>query len=275
MMNRLEVLISCMGQDISIAEKTGVRSDALIIDQCDENSREEIRNEYLTRMIRTTERGLSRSRNAAIRNAMGDIILFCDDDEHLDPGYRETILSAYEEIPDADLIAFRMKNQPSRLKQKKQRLNALTALRISSWQITCRTEAIRSKGIYFDTLMGAGSGNGAQEEVKFLRDCMKRGLKIWYVPEDIGEVANSYYETGDQEGTWFTGFDEKFFYQRGTSTRYMLGLPLSVLYAFYYTAGKRKMYGKYISPAKALQCTLSGILHNDLEKQKKERGNTV
>ena len=48
MMNRLEVLISCMGQDISIAEKTGVRSDALIIDQCDENSREEIRNESHT-----------------------------------------------------------------------------------------------------------------------------------------------------------------------------------------------------------------------------------
>lgn len=273
MMKRLEVLISCMGQDILIAERTGVKSDALIIDQCDENSREEIRKEYLTRMIRTTERGLSKSRNAAIREAVGDIILFCDDDEHLDENYVKTILAAYEEIPDADVIAFRMKNQPSRLKQKKQKLNTLTALRISSWQITCRTESIRRKGIYFDTLMGAGSGNGAQEEVKFLRECMKRGLRAWYVPADIGEVGNAYYETGEEEGTWFTGFDEKFFYQRGTSTRYMLGLPLSILYAFYYTAGKRKMYAKHISPAKALKCTLSGILHNDLNKQKKERGN--
>ena len=147
--------------------------------------------------------------------------------------YAKTILSAYEELPEADIIAFRMKNQPSRLKQKKQRLNSLTALRIASWQITCRREAVQRKGIYFDTLMGAGSGNGAQEEVKFLRDCMKRGLKAWYVPEDIGEVGNAYYESGEQEGTWFTGFDEKFFYQRGTSTRYLLGLPLSVLYAFY------------------------------------------
>ena len=264
-------MISCMHQkDFSVAKSTNLHSRALLINQCSEEGTSETEiNGYPVRMIRTTERGLSRSRNMAIKNAVGDICLICDDDETLYDSYPETIEKAYERIPDADIIAFRMANQKSRLKQEEQRLNKYTCMRVSSWQITFRTDSVRAEGLWFDPYMGAGTGNGAGEEVKFLRDCIGRGLKVYYVPEDIGEVANNYYETGEAEGTWFKGFDQDFFYQRGTANRYMLGLPVSVLYAFYYTAVKKNEYGKYISPKDALKFTLRGIVHNDIERQKK------
>ncbi len=262
---KLEVLISCMGNHKEVIAETGLRSDALVIDQCDSEREEEFfSGENRIRILETKERGLSNSRNMAIRNATGDVVLLCDDDESLEEDYPQTILRAYENLPDADIIAFRIKNQPSRLKQNVQRLNKWTALRISSWQITFKPKVILEKGLSFDPLLGAGSGNGASEEVHFLRQCIKAGCKAYYVPEDVASVAQ-------ESSTWFTGFDQKFFYQRGTVNRYMLGLPVSLFYALYYTAAKRNLYRNDISSFDALKYTLKGIISNDIEKEKKKR----
>ena len=273
----LEVLISCMNQQgMRIAEQTGIQTDALIVNQCpqaecsddvslDRNAIEVQNGSRATiRMIRTNTRGLSKSRNLAIRHTVGDVCLLCDDDEQLDSSYEDTILKAYEALPDADIICFRISNQPSRLTQKTQRLTKWTAMRIASWQITFRRESVLESGIRFDEDMGAGTGNGGGEEVKFLRDCIKAGLKAYYVPKSIGTVAQS-------ESTWFKGYDRDFFYKRGITNRYMLGLPVSILYAAYYTMVKRDLYKEYVTPWQSFKYTLDGIISNDIAKQKKRR----
>lgn len=273
----LEVLISCMHQqDMKIAEQTGIQTDALMINQCPSSEpSEDDCSDWITpdvlngrhgnvRMLRTCTRGLSKSRNLAIQHAVGDVCLLCDDDEHLDASYEETILNAYELLPGADMICFRIENQPSRLKQKTQRLTKWTAMRIASWQITFRRESILKSGIRFDEDMGAGTGNGGGEEVKFLRDCIKAGLKAYYVPKSIGTVAQT-------DSTWFRGFDRDFFYKRGITNRYMLGLPVSILYAAYYTMVKRDLYKEYVTPWQSFKYTLDGIISNDIAKQKKRR----
>lgn len=273
----LEVLISCMNQqDMRIAEQTGIQTDVLIINQCpkveysddassDKNTLE-VQNSSRgnIRMLRTNTRGLSKSRNLAIQHASGDVCLLCDDDEQLDSSYEKVILKAYEALPDADIICFRISNQPSRLQQKTQSLTKWTAMRIASWQITFRRESILKSGIRFDEDMGAGTGNGGGEEVKFLRDCVKAGLKAYYVPKSIGTVAQS-------ESTWFRGFGRDFFYKRGITNRYMLGLPVSILYAAYYTMVKRDLYKEYVTPWQSFKYTLDGIISNDIAKQKKRR----
>lgn len=271
----LEVLISCMNQqDMKIAEQTGIQTDVLIINQCpkvehsddassDKNTLE-VQNSSRgnIRMLRTNTRGLSKSRNLAIQHAVGDVCLLCDDDEQLDSSYEKIILNAYEALPDADIICFRISNQPSRLTQKTQRLTKWTAMRIASWQITFRRESILKSGIRFDEDMGAGTGNGGGEEVKFLRDCIKAGLKAYYVPKSIGTVAQT-------ESTWFKGFDRDFFYKRGITNRYMLGLPVSILYAAYYTMVKRDLYKEYVTPWQSFKYTLDGIISNDISRKKK------
>lgn len=269
----LEVLISCMNQqDMKIAGRTGIRTCALIINQCPqaEHSDDASSNTCYAqnsscgniRMLNTNTRGLSKSRNLAIQHAVGDVCLLCDDDEQLDSSYEDTILKAYVALPDADIICFRISNQPSRLKQKTQRLTKWTAMRIASWQITFRRESIINSGIRFDENMGAGTGNGGGEEVKFLRDCIKAGLKAYYVPKSIGTVAQ-------MESTWFKGFDRDFFYKRGVANRYMLGLPIAILYAIYYSYVKRNLYKEYVTPWQSFKYTLDGILANDISKQKK------
>lgn len=276
----LEVLISCMNQqDIKIAEQTGIQTDVLIINQCPQLEHSDHapsdRNTFVTqnssrgniRMLSTYTRGLSKSRNLAIQHAVGDVCLLCDDDEQLDSSYEKIILNAYEVLPEADIICFRIANQPSHLKQKEQRLTKWTAMRIASWQITFRRESILDSGIRFDEDMGAGTGNGGGEEVKFLRDCIKAGLKAYYVPESIGTVAQT-------ESTWFKGFDRDFFYKRGITNRYMLGLPLSILYAAYYTLVKKELYKDYVTPWQSFKYTLDGIIANDIGR-KKERRNSV
>ena len=274
----LEVLISCMKQEnMQIIKDTGIYTDAIIINQrsgdhlkdgdhrhyCEEMISEK-KDGHKSRMFNSDTKGLSVSRNLAIQHAEGDVCLLCDDDEKLDFDYRDTILDAYRKLPDADIICFRISNQPSRLKQETQRLTKWTAMRIASWQITFRRESILKSGIRFDEDMGAGTGNGGGEEVKFLRDCIKAGLKAYYVPKSIGTVAQ-------RESTWFKGFDQDFFYKRGITNRYMLGLPLSILYAAYYTLVKKDLYKDYVTSWQSFKYTLDGIIANDIAKQKKRR----
>ena len=82
----LEVLVSCMHQtNFDIVKNSCINTDVLIVNQCNVDDYLERNNNsgFVERMICTRERGLSRSRNAAIEHARGDICLICDDDEVL------------------------------------------------------------------------------------------------------------------------------------------------------------------------------------------------
>ena len=133
-------------------------------------------------------------------------------------------------------------------------------MHVASWQIAFRRENLLRSGVRFDELLGAGTGNGAEEELKFMTDCEKAGLQIYYAPVEIATVAQT-------ESTWFAGYDEKFFYNRGATTRYILGAPLAVAYALFYVIKKRQMYLPYITPPKALGAIFRGMWDNKIGKQ--------
>ncbi len=260
---RLEILLSCMHRtDGLIVEESGILGDALVINQCD---REEIQ-EFPTKKGRaiiysTTARGLTKSRNEAIEKSRADICMLCDDDEVFAPDYEEKILSAYETLDDADIIVFKMINRPTSLGDKTVRIKFPKTMKVSSWQISFRRESLIKTGVRFDPLLGAGTENGAEEELKFLLDCQRAGLKIYYVPKEIAEV-------GQTESTWFKGFSRQFFINRGATTRYILGFFPACLYALYYIIKKRREYGGQISPIKATKAIFYGIFENKIKRQK-------
>lgn len=262
----LDILMSCMHQtDGTLIAASRITGGAVVINQCD---REEVRT-YKTqsgtaRMISTTARGLTRSRNMAIRESGADVCLLCDDDEIFVPGYDGKILAAYESLPQADILIFRMENQPCPFGDAPRRLRFPQTMHVASWQISFRRERLLSSGVRFDELLGAGSGNGAEEELKFLLDCQRAGLQIWYVPVTVASVAQT-------ESTWFSGFNEKFFYDRGATTRYILGAPLALAYGVYYVAKKRDMYRSRLTPARALGAILRGIREDRITKQARAR----
>lgn len=240
---KVEVLISCMHQtDASIITRTNVQSDVLVINQCDKDGVEEHSffnkesEECRARIIHTTERGLSRSRNMAIRNATGDVCLVCDDDECLYDDYYKGIAEAFEQNPDYDVIAFRVDYPRKTYPLQSRKIGYIDALKVSSVQIAFRRESVVRKNVFFNEKMGAGTGNGGGEENKFLYDCLRAGLKMWYVPFCIAKIGLP------GEDSWFKGFDSRFCFNKGWSIKMTMGLPLAWCYAVYFSVTKFKKY---------------------------------
>lgn len=262
---KVEILLSCMHQtNTELVKKSEITGDVIIINQCDvENYTQQQNQNGVIQMFSTTERGLTKSRNMAIQKSDADICILCDDDEIFVQGYDEKIKEAYEKHPDVDVMIFKMVNRPPSFPDQEMRLRFPKTLKVSSWQISFRRESLLKKGIQFDELLGAGTGNGAEEELKFLTDCERAGLQIYYVPVEIASVRQT-------ESTWFAGFTETFFENRGATTRYILGAPLALLYAVYYVLKKRAMYREQISLGRALRAICRGIWENRITKQAKK-----
>jgi glycosyltransferase involved in cell wall biosynthesis len=264
---RLEILLSCMNlkDGRELAERSKIFSDLLIVNQCGSDDFAEYKSDSSNggniRIFSVNDKGLTKSRNFAIKHSNADVCLLCDDDETFKNGYEKKILSAWKQISDADVIIFGIGNRPSRLPDKVKRLGYFDLMKVSSWQISFKRKSIVENGLSFDENMGAGTPNGAEEEFKFLTDCRRKGLKIYSCPTVIADVAQ-------EESTWFSGYDEKFFINRGNTTRYIMGLPLSLIYAFYYAFTKKKLFGESMSPTKAFTLICKGIFENRLKKIK-------
>lgn len=254
MAEKLEILLSCMHQDnISIIERTKISSNALVINQANfDDSLYVDKGEYGVTFITTQERGLSKSRNMAIKKAKGDICLICDDDEIMNDDYETKILDAFIEYPTADIIAFQIENAGKQYSSKGKRVNYITALKIASWQIAFRRKSIIDKDIWFDEMLGSGVSKAGGEENMFLYDCLKKGLKIYYVPVVIGTMVKG-------ESQWFHGFTKEYFYDRGVFTKKLMGSFFASLYAVYFLVFKYPLYNDDISFRQSLFNLFKGI----------------
>lgn len=258
MVMKVEILQSCMfSTPEQMLERCKNQCDTLVINQADTTDLVEWtptdRNgePFAYRFMTTTERGLSRSRNMAINNSYGDVCVLCDDDEILEPDIKEKVASAFEQYPEADVIAFQVTGLQRKPADHPFRASYLHAMRFASVQLAFRLKSIQSKGIRFDEKMGSGTGNGCGEENKFMFDCLKSGLRMQYVPVHIATLIPS------SESQWWNGFTKEFFINRGWATRRYMGWFLATAYAAYYAFVKRKKYDMPVF--KAFSYILRGI----------------
>ena len=211
---RIEVLISAMNvEDINFYKKFNLTTDALIINQTDHNSYEEVScGSFRVRMISTDTRGLGRSRNLAILNSTADICVFCDDDEVFEDDYEEKIRSSFKENSEVDFFIFKTiiyQDGKEIVKVKKDSdVKIYNALKYGSVHFAFKRERILEKNILLSTYFGAGTGNGSGEDSIFLKDCLQKGLRLRTSTKLIAKIYND-------GSTWFEGFDEKFFYDKG------------------------------------------------------------
>lgn len=212
--------MSVMYQDnFDIAYKTKIKSDLLIINQCNKNDYAEIQvGDHTWRMIYTTERGLSKSRNMALENAKGDICLFCDDDEIMSEGYADIISKAYEELEEATAIVFNINRINNHLKKTYYHIDAIRLApkyrAYGSPMLAISLEHIQNHGIRFNELFGSGSEWGGGEDSLFEKDIVDAGLKIYEYPAEIATVDYS------NESKWFQGYTERYFYNLGAYIQY-------------------------------------------------------
>lgn len=218
---KLTVLLSAMHlQDENYIDTLNVESDAVVINQCDSVINKSVIHacrsgkEVNVKYVETTERGLSKSRNMAIRTAdandADDVCILCDNDVEYVDGYEQIILKAYENHPDADVVVFFIK-RPERsvpVFSSDKRMNYLSVLKIFSPEISFKAANI--KGISFNEQFGAGAKYFMGEENILLYDCLKAHKKVYYVPSMIAKVR-------DEESTWFKGYTKEFFISRGAN----------------------------------------------------------
>lgn len=216
-----EVLMSCMNETgFEKAEKSHICSDLLIINQTDKNDYQEIRTEdYLWRMISTTERGLAKSRNMALRNARGKICQLADDDQVFFEGYEKAITEAFKKQPKATVIAFNLERKNNQLKKRYYRIKrskeSFRRRCFGSPMIAIKVDDLKLNNIWFDERFGSGSEWGGGEDTLLQIQIREKGLRIFENPAVISSLD---YEKGSQ---WFRGFDERYFYNIGAFSQYV------------------------------------------------------
>ncbi len=239
---KIEVLISCMhqnGKDIVL--NSNIQTDVLVVNQCEQDSVEHFvfennkGEQCQVRILHTTERGLSRSRNMALRNAQGDICLICDDDEILEQDYPTKIKQAFTAYPHADLIAFRLNYSKKQFSNTPHAIGRFMSAKVSSAQVAFRREKVLTTNVFFDEQMGSGTGNGGGEEIKFLFQILGKGLKMMYVPSLIATIK-------DEESMWFKGYTKDFFINYGWSIRRIYGWCLGYMYLWYHIVRHHALY---------------------------------
>lgn len=203
----LDVLVSTMFDSPELYKKMNIQGSAIIINQTDYEAAETIKlkDDERIKFISTTDRGLAKSRNQAINESDAAICLFADNDVTYVDGYIKTIEQAYQKYPEADIIAFTVTgegNNRSVSRLKTGSVNRVMSMKISSVQISFKRSAIKEHQLSLNENFGVGSNkfNSGEENI-FLYQAIKKGLKVYYVDEKIGEVSF-------EESTWY-GQDRK------------------------------------------------------------------
>ena len=220
-------------------EKMNIKSNYVVINQITNDNIKKINTlDKYNKIISIIDNGLSKSRNLAIKNCTCKIGLISDDDMYYVDNYQEIILNAYSKYKDADIIAFAVEHENKKFEKrlfKEGRLRYIKSLRISSVQMTIKTESIRSKNIKFDEQFGSGSEYYMGEENIFMYDCLKNKLKIYYVPKKIGILKEI------NESNWFKGYTKDFFLVKG-SVFYRMSKELYIPLIFQFAIRKRKYF---------------------------------
>ncbi len=144
----------------------------------------DLQSEYPTvRVFNSTDFGLSKSRNIALDNAVGKVLLIADDDVVYQKDFISTIINAYHKYENATAIRFCAANEDGDFLKKysiffKQKLNTFDVFNVSSIEITLNKERLDFVGIRFDENFGLGAEFEMGEEAIFLLDLKQKKQQI-------------------------------------------------------------------------------------------------
>ncbi|MCI9147033.1 MAG: glycosyltransferase family 2 protein [Hungatella sp.] len=248
----LDVLLSAMHLDgYHYIDSLNITGNCVIINQCNQESQQVItdNNRHIT-YIETTQRGLSKSRNMAIDHSQADICIFCDNDVEYSENYEHLILEEYDKHPEYDIIVFHVESEinPVPCYPSPRKIHYLTSGKIVSVEISFKRKSIQN--IRLNEHIGAGTKYHMGEENAFLYECLRQGLKIYYVPQKIARLRH-------EPSTWYSGFNKDFFIARGASFHAMTS-RYSMFLAAQYAVRKYKLYRKQVSFFQAIRYMLEG-----------------
>lgn len=141
------------------------------------------------RVINSSEKGLSKSRNLALQNATCKIVLISDDDVIYEQDFYKVVLNAFNNLPKADLITFKAKNFDGKAYRKyantNYQYNLKTIKGVISWEIALNVANIEKLQISFDERFGLGSQFTTAEEYILAREIVQKGSESYFCNQFI------------------------------------------------------------------------------------------
>lgn len=263
----VQLLISCVNENIQeLLQKAQLNSPVVIVNQCDRDAEEHFAyNGHSVDVYHKNERGVGRSRNAALSKADKEICLFGDEDIVYVDDYEALIEKEFIEHPEADGILFQVEVTPERrtyTNTEWDKVSLMNCGRYPAYSMAFRTDKLLKTGVKFSLLFGGGAKYSNGEDSLFIRELIKAGLQIYKSPVQIGEEI-------PRPSTWFTGYHEKFFFDRGVLYHFLYG-NLAAVWGFRFVFTKKKEICKDISWTKAYGILLKGIRQGRKEKKEQE-----
>lgn len=223
-MSKLEVIVAAMNQiDFSLVEKLNINCDVVIANQSDNNSYYEAEMPNgKARMVSTTTRGVGVNRNLGLAFSEGDILMLADDDLVYNDDMPEKVEGAFNELEKADVIIFGTFFSKKGEVYKKnfcktKKLSILKSMRYGTYAVAIRKFSLKRANLSFSELFGGGCIYSHGEDSDFIINCYKRGLKVYTYDYVLGVTAKD-------SSTWFTGFNEKYFYDTGALAKNTFGI---------------------------------------------------
>ena len=185
------------------------------------------------RVINSFEKGLSKSRNLALKNVIGKIVLIADDDVIYMNDFDTKIIQAYNQYDNKAVISFCIEKPNGLLFKKyspnaKKNLSLMELFNVLSIEISLNKLILDKLGITFDENFGLGSEFQMGEEAIFLSDIKEQNQQVAFVPSVIAihpeissiekiDFEQRYYIQGAflsrvLKANYFTGLAAKLFF---------------------------------------------------------------
>lgn len=215
----MQLLISTVNKTLeTLISEMKIETEAIIVNQCEKIAYEESYiNGHKIQFYSFAEHGVGLSRNTALMRATHEIALFSDEDISYVQGYEKLVEEEFKEHPEADILLFQFDVCAERKTYDTKvfkRVYWYNSGRYPTFCMAIRVNRVKERNITFSLLFGGGALYSNGEDSLFLQECLKKGLKVYATPVLLGqEVA--------RESTWFQGYTEKFFYDRGVLYKHL------------------------------------------------------
>ena len=252
----LQLLVSAVDKEPRIlAEQMNISSDAIIINQGSNFGYDEFECKgHTVKAYSFAERGVGLSRNNALLRADSDICLFSDEDIVYCDDYKQLVLEEFRKNPKADMILFNIEVGESRRTyyiEEYGKVKVYNSGRYPTYSFAARVDKLHKHNITFSLLFGGGAKYSNGEDSLFIREVLKKGLKVYKAPVTLGRET-------ERESTWFSGYHEKFFFDRGVLYHHLYG-KLAKLIALRFLLKHKAVMCQDISWKEAYKLMKKGI----------------
>ena len=155
------------------------------------------------KVLELHNRGVAKSRNAAITNTESEYLLFGDDDIEFKESGIVSAINYLNANPDVSILLMQAIDETGKLRKrypaKSHKLKLTNSAKAATYEMMIRVSDIKAAGIKFDENFGAGAPNYLGDEYIFIADALRAGLKGRFEPiviathptESSGSLRNS------------------------------------------------------------------------------------